>query len=69
VKFENVLLNRISGHTRIVVTRGWREQHNEKIRNLLFLAYKIRMMSSMECEGYVALMGENQSVQYLDSKH
>jgi hypothetical protein len=43
---ENRVLRRIFGPKRDEVTEGWREQHNEELRNLHSLPSIIRMIKS-----------------------
>jgi hypothetical protein len=45
-RVENIVLRRIFGPSRIVVTGGWRELHNEKLHNLYFSPSIIRMIKS-----------------------
>jgi hypothetical protein len=57
--FENRVLNRIFVPKRDELTGGWREMHNEKLRNLYSSPRIIRMIKSrrMRWDGHVARMG------------
>jgi hypothetical protein len=58
--FENRVLRRILGSKRDEVTGGWRELHNEELRDMFSLPSIIRMMKSarMRWAGFVAQMGQ-----------
>jgi hypothetical protein len=56
---ENRVLRRIFGPKRDDVTEGWRQLHNEELRNLCSFPSIIRMIKSrrMRWAGHVARMG------------
>jgi hypothetical protein len=53
--FENMVLSAIFSPKEEEAAEGWRELHNEKLRNLYSSPHIIRM----KLAGYVARMGEN----------
>jgi hypothetical protein len=61
--FENRVLRRIFGPNRDVVTRGWRNLHNEELHNLYSSPSTNRMIKSrrMRWAGHVARMGEKRN--------
>jgi hypothetical protein len=62
--FENRVLRRIFGPKRDGVTGGWRQLHNEELRNFYSSPSIIRIIKSrrMRWAGHVARMGEKRNV-------
>jgi hypothetical protein len=62
--FENRVLRRIFGPKRDEGIRGWRELHNEELRDLYSSSSIIRIIKSrrMRWAGQVARMGEKWNV-------
>jgi len=58
--FENMVLRRIFGPRRDVVTGDWRRMHNEELNDLYSSPNIVRVIKSrrMRWAGYVARMGE-----------
>jgi hypothetical protein len=61
--FENRVLRKIFGPKTDEVIGGWREQHNEELRNLYCSPSVIRIIKSkrMRLAGHVARMGEKRN--------
>jgi hypothetical protein len=57
--FENRELRKLSGHTRNVVTEGWRKLHNEELHNLYSSSNTIKVIKSgrMRWAWHVTSMG------------
>jgi hypothetical protein len=63
--FENRVLRRIFVPKTDEVTGGWRQLHNEELRNLYSSPSVITMIKSrMRWAGYVARLGEKRHIGY-----
>ena len=62
--FENMVLRRIFGPRRDMVTGEWRRLHNEELNDLYPLPNIVRVIKSrrMRWAGHVARMGEDSGV-------
>jgi hypothetical protein len=68
--FENKVLRRIFGPKRDKVTEGWRQLHNEELRNFYSSPSMIRMIKSrMRLVEHVTRMGiEEESICFIGCK-
>jgi hypothetical protein len=62
--FENKVLTRLFGPTRVGVTRGWRKLHNEELHYMYTSPIIITIVKSwrMRWAEYVGRMGEKKNV-------
>jgi hypothetical protein len=63
--FENRVLRRIFGPKRDEVTGGWRELHNEELRDLSQSINKMTKSKRIRWVGHVARIGEKRIVYWL----